>query len=216
MSERVDSDDRPFRLVLATRNDDKIREIRAILAGAPVEVLTFDEVGPWDEPEETGATLQENALIKAEAVMAATGLPSVADDTGLEVDALGGAPGVHSARFSGPDATYESNCAKLLADLDRSAPAGEASLRSARFRTVVATAGLATADQGEVIVEGALDGNIATEASGAGGFGYDPVFIPLGESRTLAAMSLAEKNEISHRGRAFKALADELARRFGA
>lgn len=196
-----------FALVLATRNQDKIREIRAILGDLPVRLLSPPDVEEWDEPDETGSTLEENAQIKARAVYEATGVPAVADDTGLEVAALGGAPGVYSSRFSGPDATYASNCAKLLDDLDGVVD------RSARFRTVVATAGIGHGSDDEIIVDGILDGSICLAAQGDGGFGYDPIFLPEDEKRSLAELSIDEKNAISHRGRAFRAFADALGAR---
>lgn len=198
-------------VVLATRNPDKVREITAILRDAPVKLADPSDIPGWDEPVEDGETLEENAYIKARAVYAATGLPAIADDTGLEVDALGGAPGVWSSRYSGEGATYESNCAKLLHEL------GDASVRSARFRTVVATAGFgdAATGGGDFDVDGVLDGEIVLEPRGDGGFGYDPVFAPHGFDRTLAEMNVDEKNAISHRGRAFREFAAELSRRLG-
>ncbi|RIK08815.1 MAG: non-canonical purine NTP pyrophosphatase, RdgB/HAM1 family [Acidobacteria bacterium] len=201
-----------FLVVLATRNPDKIREITAILRDARVEVADPADLPRWDEPLEDGETLEDNAYIKAKAVYDATGVPSVADDTGLEVDAIGGAPGVRSSRYSGEGATYESNCAKLLSDL------GETSARSARFRTVVATAGLDDAGiaGGDFDVDGVLEGEISSERRGSGGFGYDPVFVPNGSDRTLAEMTSDEKNAISHRGRAFRKFAAEFSRRLDA
>jgi len=183
--------------VLATANPDKAREIVAVLPG-------FDlELRPKDIPDvdETGDTLEDNARLKADAIVAATGKPAIADDTGLEVAALGGQPGVHTARFAGPNATYAENVRKLLADLDG------VSDRRARFITVA----LAKFPDGrEVVTTGVVDGTIATEARGLGGFGYDPVFVAdEGDGRTFAEMG-SEKHDISHRGRAFRALADEL------
>ncbi|HZQ85630.1 MAG TPA: RdgB/HAM1 family non-canonical purine NTP pyrophosphatase [Acidimicrobiales bacterium] len=183
--------------MLATANPDKAREIVAVLPG-------FDlELRPKDIPDvdETGDTLEDNARLKADAIVAATGKPAIADDTGLEVAALGGQPGVHTARFAGPNATYAENVRKLLADLDG------VSDRRARFITVA----LAKFPDGrEVVTTGVVDGTIATEARGLGGFGYDPVFVAdEGDGRTFAEMG-SEKHDISHRGRAFRALADEL------
>lgn len=154
----------------------------------------------WPEIEETEPTLEGNARLKARAVAAATQLPALSDDTGLEVDALGGAPGVHTARYSGPNATYADNVAKLLADLDR------VDDRRAQFRTVVA---LVTPGGEELVAEGVLDGTIGRVPRGDGGFGYDPVFV-VGQ-RTLAELSSAEKHDISHRARALRALVDLLA-----
>ncbi len=184
--------------VLASANPDKVAEIRAIL-GAGVELMPRpDSVG---EVEETGATLEENARIKAQAQVAATGRPAIADDTGLEVDALGGAPGVYSARFSGEGATYASNVAKLLEALDG------VEERGARFRTVA----LALWPDGrEAVAEGQVRGVIAEAARGGDGFGYDPVFVADGTDRTFAEMTTAEKNALSHRGRAFRVLAGRL------
>ena len=192
------------RFVLATANPDKAAEITRILhdAGAPVEL----EPRPADVPdvEETGATLEANARLKAVGLTAATGLPSIADDTGLEVDALGGAPGVYSARFAGPDATYADNCTLLLRRLD-GVPGDR---RTARFATVA----LARWPDGrEAAALGTVEGTIAETARGDRGFGYDPVFVPdEGDGRTFAEMSAAEKHAISHRGRAFRTLADGL------
>jgi XTP/dITP diphosphohydrolase len=187
------------RFVLATANPDKAAEIRAILEG--IDLVPRPEDVP--EVEETGETLESNAGLKAVALMRATGLPAIADDTGLEVVALGGAPGVYSARFSGPDATYESNVAKLLAEL------GSQSDRRARFRTVAAAVFL---DGEALYAEGVVDGVIAEKRRGDRGFGYDPVFIPAeGDGRTFAEMTAEEKHAISHRGRAFRALRDRLA-----
>ena len=187
-----------MRYVLATANPDKAREIVTVLAG-------FDlQLRPTDIPDvdETGDTLEENARLKADAIVAATGEPAIADDTGLEVAALGGAPGVRTARFAGPDATYSDNVRKLLADLDG------VDDRRARFITVA----LAKFPDGrEIVTTGVVDGTIATEQRGLGGFGYDPVFVAdEGDGRTFAEMG-EEKHEISHRGRAFRALADKLA-----
>ena len=187
----------PRRLVAATKNPDKLREVRAVLAEVAPGVELVDGLD-WPEVEETGATLQENALLKARAVAAATGLPAVADDTGLEVAALGGDPGVHTARFAGLGATYAANRRALLDAL-----AGVAD-RRARFRTVVA---LVSPDGAEALVEGVLEGRISTGERGSGGFGYDPIFEV--EGRTLAEMGEKEKNSISHRARALAALAGQ-------
>ena len=157
--------------------------------------------------EETGETLEENARLKARAVALATGRPALADDTGLEVDALGGAPGVWSARYAGDHVTYADNVAKLLAEL--AGQAGGGGERRARFRTVAL---VAWPDGQEVRADGTVEGRIATEARGAGGFGYDPVFVPdEGDGRTFAEMNADEKHAVSHRGRAFRALAEALA-----
>jgi XTP/dITP diphosphohydrolase len=187
---------------LATANADKVVEISALLSS--VELLPRPASVP--EVEETGTTLEENARLKAVALVEATGEPAVADDTGLEVAALDGAPGVHSSRYAGEHATYADNVAALLKALDGVA-AGSA--RRARFRTVALAR---WADGREVVAEGAVDGVIALEPAGDGGFGYDPVFVPdEGDGRTFAQMTLTEKNALSHRARAFRALAKRLA-----
>jgi XTP/dITP diphosphohydrolase len=192
------------KLVLATANPDKAAEIRAVLLDAGLHVELVPRPADAPEVDETGATLEENARLKAVALCAVTGLPAVADDTGLAVDALGGAPGVYSARYAGDDATYADNVEQLLSEL-----AGvPASARTARFSTVA----LARWPDGrEVAAIGDVEGVIATEARGDGGFGYDPVFVPdEGDGRTFAEMSAAEKHQVSHRGRAFRTLADGL------
>jgi XTP/dITP diphosphohydrolase len=186
-------------VVIATRNPDKAAEMMAVLAViAPhIEVIGGAD---WPEVEETGATLEENALLKARAVAAATGHPALADDTGLEVDFLDGRPGVHTARFAGPDATYAGNRAALLDALEGVVE------RRARFRTVIA---LVDGSGTEIVAEGILEGMIATEERGEGGFGYDPVFEVGG--RTLSEIGEEEKNRISHRALALEALARVLA-----
>jgi len=194
-----------LRMVLATANPDKAAEIVALVAdtvGDRVELVARPaSVG---EVEESGDTLEENARIKASALVEATGLPAIADDTGLEVDALGGAPGVYSSRYAGEHATYDDNVAKLLLELDAAGAVG-AGGRRARFRTVA----MACFPGGrEVVAHGVVEGTIAAARRGSGGFGYDPVFVPDGgDGRTYAEMSSAEKNARSHRARAFRALA---------
>ena len=194
-------------LVLASANPDKAAEIAAILSAVPGLTLLPRPAGVPDV-EETGATLEDNARLKARALCEATGEAAVADDTGLEVEALGGAPGVYSARFSGEGATYASNVAKLLAELERVGATGPAA-RRARFRSV---AFVARPDGTELWAEGEVTGVITDGARGSGGFGYDPVFAPDGfDGRTFAEMSAGEKHAVSHRGRAFRALAERLA-----
>lgn len=186
------------RLVLATANPDKALEIAALLEG--FEVLPRP-VGVGDV-EETADTLEGNARLKALAIARATGEVAVADDTGLEVAALGGRPGVWSARYAGASATYAENVARLLAELDGVAD------RRARFRTAAVAA---FPQDGEVVAEGWVDGQIALAPRGPNGFGYDPVFVPAeGDGRTFAEMTRAEKEAVSHRGRAFRALAAQL------
>jgi XTP/dITP diphosphohydrolase len=186
------------RLVIASKNPDKIAEIEAVLdeTGLVDEVVRGLE---WGDVEEIGATLEENALIKARAVTESTGLPALADDTGLEVAALNGAPGVHTARFAGEGARYEDNVAKMLEVMR------DQQDRSARFRTVVA---LVFPDGVELVAEGKVDGVITHEERGTDGFGYDPVFEVNG--RTLAEMGINDKNRLSHRARAVRALAESV------
>jgi XTP/dITP diphosphohydrolase len=185
----------PGRVVAATKNPDKAREVAAVLAEVAPGVELVEGVD-WPDVEESGDTLEENALLKARAVAAATGLPALADDTGLEVAALSGAPGVHTARYAGPEAGYAANRRALLAALEGVAD------RRARFRTVVA---LVVPGAGEVLAEGVLAGQITAVERGGGGFGYDPIFEVAGE--TLAEMTEGRKNRISHRARALAALA---------
>jgi XTP/dITP diphosphohydrolase len=186
------------RLVVASKNPDKILEIEEVLGetGVAGEIVSGLQ---WPDVDETGETLEENALLKARAVTEVVGLPAVADDTGLEVAALGGLPGVRTARFAGEDATYSDNVRLLLREMDGMED------RRARFRTAVA---LVMPDGAEVVVDGSLDGVIAEAARGNGGFGYDPVFEVQG--RTLSEMGVAEKNKISHRARALRSLANVL------
>jgi XTP/dITP diphosphohydrolase len=185
-------------LVLATRNPGKVEEIQEIIA----DWHMVDEVvedGDWDDVEETGATLEENALLKARAVVDATGQAALADDTGLEVAALGGRPGVHTARYAGSDATYDDNIDKLLVELSG------ATGRSARFVTVVA---LMLPDGSYHTAEGFIEGQIAEARRGSGGFGYDPVFEVGGV--TFAEMGIEAKNRLSHRAVALQRLGERL------
>jgi XTP/dITP diphosphohydrolase len=189
------------RFVLATANEDKGREIRDILGPSATLVPRPASVPDVDE---TGATLLENARLKARALVVATGEAAIADDTGLEVDALDGEPGVYSSRYAGEGASYADNVAKLVQALSGVGPP-----RRARFRTVAVAA---WPDGREVVAEGLVEGTIAGTPRGEAGFGYDPLFIPAGgDGRTFAEMSAAEKNHLSHRGRAFRALATRLA-----
>jgi len=217
-------------LVLATRNPDKAREIVEVfvtLADIPLIAYSIDGIAflvdvpdriaasvaalptlaAAPDVEETGSTLEENARIKARALADAFGLRAVADDTGLEVDALNGAPGVSSARYAGEHASYADNVAKLLTELEGVYP----SLRTARFTTVAIARG---PDAREVVARGDVEGLVADMPRGEGGFGYDPVFVPLeGDGRTFAEMTPEEKHAVSHRGRAFRALASAMDRR---
>jgi len=183
------------RLVVASKNPDKITEIEDVLEslGLCQEIVRGLD---WPEVEETGHSLEDNALLKARAVSAIVGLPVVADDTGLEVAALGGRPGVNTARYAGVRASYEDNVTLLLGQLEGVTD------RRARFRTVVA---LVFPDGVEVVAEGTVDGVITLDRRGEKGFGYDPVFEV--DGRTLAEMSLLDKNQLSHRARALRALA---------
>jgi XTP/dITP diphosphohydrolase len=195
------------RLVLATASPEKaveIADIFAAIAGGRVELVPRPEGA--SEVEETGDTLEENARLKARALVELTGMPAVADDTGLEVDALGGAPGVRSARYAGEAATYDANVTKLLADLE-TAGAVDEDARRARFRTVVVAC---FPDGREILTEGVVEGTIVSERRGSGGFGYDPVFVPGDRQRTFAEMEAEEKHALSHRGKALMALAAEL------
>ncbi len=189
-------------VVLATANPDKAAEINAALADVDIELVPR----PSDVPdvEETGTTLEANARLKAEALCLATGLPALADDTGLEIDALGGGPGVYSARFAGPDATYADNVERVLTEMTEARRAS----RTARFRTVLV---LAWPDGGEIVAAGVVEGVITDDPQGDQGFGYDPIFRPAGgNGRTFAEMTRAEKQQLSHRGRALRALAEQL------
>ena len=195
-----------MRLVLASANPDKAAEISAILAASVADLDLAPRPAGLPDVDETGTTLVENARLKAAAVAAATGEAAVADDTGLLVDALGGAPGVWSARFAGEGATYADNVAKLLKELAGVAP----DRRTARFATVAL---VRWPDGREVAATGSVEGVITTAVRGDGGFGYDPVFVPAeGDGRTFAELAAEEKHALSHRGRAFRALAAELAK----
>lgn len=196
------ADGNAMRFVSATGNPDKLREIVAVL-GDEIELLPRPE--DLAEPEENAATLEGNARIKAVCVAEASGSPAIADDTGLEVDALNGEPGVRSARFAGEGSSYADNVALLLEQMQGVA----ASARAARFRTVALAC---WTDGSEVIAEGTVEGSIATSPRGENGFGYDPVFIPAdSEGRTLAEMTTTQKNDISARGQAFRDLAKKLS-----
>lgn len=190
----------PRRVVLATGNAGKLREISALLAPRGFEIVSQAQLG-IDGAEETGSTFEDNALLKARHAARAANLPALADDSGIEVDALGGRPGVHSARYAGPGATDADNITRLLAELgDLPADA-----RRARFRCVIAYVRFAD-DPAPLFARGDWEGHIATTPAGAGGFGYDPVFIPDGQSTSAAGMSPSAKNAVSHRGQALAAL----------
>lgn len=197
----------PLQFVLATANKDKVVEMRQAMQGVTVEFLTREDFPGIQPVLEDGATLEQNALKKARAVCAATGIRSIADDTGLEVAALDGAPGVHSSRYAGPGATYADNVAKLLRALE-GVPMEN---RGARFRCVVA---LVEPIGAEVLAEGVCEGVIITEPRGAGGFGYDPVFLVPRAGKTFAEMSLEEKDALSHRGQAMALMRKLIEERF--
>lgn len=183
-------------MVLATRNRHKRDELAALLSGLNVRIRTMDEFPDVPEVVEDGETCQANAIKKAKSVAAATGKVAVADDTGLEVDALGGRPGAYAARYAGEHATYEDNWRKLLRELK----GVSLEQRTARFITVAAIA----SPEGDVqIAQGILEGRIAEEPSGSKGFGYDPVFLVPDSGKTLAELSPEEKNRVSHRAKAF-------------
>jgi XTP/dITP diphosphohydrolase len=189
------------RLLLASANQGKLRELRTILEGLPVELVGLAEAGLGEPPEveETGDTFLENALIKARAYAEWSGMAAVADDSGLEVDTLGGAPGVRSARYAGPGASDQANLDKLLAALDGVPP----ERRTARFRCAAV---LVDPEVGEWHAEAAWDGRILDTPRGSGGFGYDPVFLPDGWDQTSAEVDQATKDAASHRGKAFRSL----------
>ncbi len=187
-----------MRLLLATRNSGKLRELRALLADLPLECLSLADVGIATDIPETGASLIENAILKARGYADLSGLTTLADDSGLEVDALGGEPGVHSSRWAGPGATDADRIRKLLERLRGVPPQG----RRARFRAVAA---IATPDGRLYTTEGTLEGFIADRPKGSGGFGYDPVFLVPDLGKTVAELDPETKNRISHRARAIQA-----------
>ena len=189
----------PLRIALATRNEHKLIEITRICADWPVQWVTIRDPNRFPDVEETGETYLDNAALKTRAVADALGIPAIADDSGIEVDALGGRPGPRSARFAGPDATDGRNLAELIRSV-RGIPAAGL---TARYRCVAAFA-----EPGDEVIsaEGLCEGTITTRPRGAGGFGYDPIFLPVGWDRTMAELAPDEKDRISHRGRAFRAL----------
>jgi XTP/dITP diphosphohydrolase len=192
------------RIVVATRNRGKLREIVPLLAGLDLELRTIDELAPDAELREDGVTFEDNALAKARQAAQATGLPAIADDSGLEVDALGGAPGVYSARYAGLPSDDARNNAQLIAAL-AALPAG---LHAGRFRCVAAFVDPLRGF--ELVRSGSCEGQILPVPRGEGGFGYDPLFLLPGLGRTMAELSVEEKNRLSHRAAAFAALAAAL------
>jgi len=187
-----------MKLLVATSNPGKLRELRAMLDGLDIELVTVREAGIDGEVVEDQPTFEGNARKKATTLARRAGFAALADDSGLEVDALSGAPGVYSARYAGEGATDQANVAKLLGAL------GESADRSARFRCVLALAWAS----GEVafVADGRCEGAIAFAPSGDGGFGYDPIFVATGHERSMASLDAAEKNAISHRGKAMAAM----------
>jgi XTP/dITP diphosphohydrolase len=191
------------RLLVATTNTGKLREIRSLLAGSPVEIVTLRDLAPIEEPEETGLTFEDNARLKALYYSEHSGMTTVAEDSGLVIDGLDGEPGVRSARFLGPDATYPERFAEIFTRL--SGPPEKD--RAARF-----VCALAVADGGRILYEarGIVEGEIAREASGAAGFGYDPIFYYPPYGSTLAEVTEDSKLAVAHRGQAFRSLASWL------
>jgi XTP/dITP diphosphohydrolase len=195
----------PPRIAIATQNPHKLRELARICREWPVEWLTVqNHPGPWPEVEEPYDTYLDNALEKARAVSRVLGVPAVADDSGIEVDGLDGAPGPRSARYAGEDATDAENLERLLVAIARFLPEH----KTARYRCVAAIAWPAGP---ELHAEGVCEGTLIGDPRGTGGFGYDPAFVPEGETRTMAELPDQDKDRISHRGKAFRALAEQLS-----
>jgi XTP/dITP diphosphohydrolase len=195
----------PARIAIASRNAHKLREIGRICADWPVEWLTIENhEGPWPDVDETGGTYLENALLKARAGAPALAEPALADDSGIEVDALGGRPGHRSARFAGEDATDQQNLDELIRALKGVPGSG----RTARYRCLAV---LAFPDGRELHAEGICEGTLVGRPRGTSGFGYDPIFVPEGWDGTMAELTDEEKDRISHRGRAFRGLGEGLA-----
>ena len=190
-----------MKAIFASRNKHKAEQVRLLLPG--IELIPLDEVAPDLVLEEPFDTFDENALAKARAVVIATGMPAIADDSGIEVDALGGAPGVRSARYSGEAATDRENNLKLVGELEYVSEED----RTARYRCVAV---MVTPDGRQVIADGSCEGRVVLEPRGTEGFGYDPHFVPEGDSRTMGEIPLNEKLGFSHRGRAFRGLAHKL------
>jgi XTP/dITP diphosphohydrolase len=190
------------RLVLASHNPGKLAELQALLARHDVAITSSRELG-LPEPEESGATFADNARLKAHAAAQASGLPALADDSGLEAYGLGGAPGMHSARWAGPERDFANAMARVRDELSRRFGAFERADRRAGFIAVLC---LAWPDRHEELAEGRVAGELVDPPRGAGGFGYDPMFVPAGESRTFGEMTPAEKQRLSHRARALRRL----------
>jgi len=185
-----------LKLIIATHNSDKEKELRSVLDDCPVEVMSLEQFSEIGDIKETGSTLYENAKLKADTVNRITNLPCLGDDTGLEVDALDGAPGVYSARYAGDNVSYKDNVIKLLSEL-RSTPSEK---RTARFRTII----FYTDGERELYTQGEIQGIITKSPRGSNGFGYDPVFYIPELKKTMAELTSAEKNKLSHRGQAME------------
>ena len=183
-----------MKLIIATHNSDKEKELKSVLDDFPVDVISLDQFPEIGEIEETGSTLYENAKLKADTVNKITNLPCLGDDTGLEVDALEGAPGVYSSRYAGENVSYEDNVTKLLREMS-STPYEK---RTAQFRTII----FYTDGERELYTQGEIKGYITKEQRGKNGFGYDPVFYIPEVKKTMAELTPAEKNKLSHRGQA--------------
>ena len=194
-------------VALASGNPGKLKEIRSILAAADVDVrvASADEYPGWDAPEETEPDYAGNALLKARSLASFAGVPAIADDSGIEVDALDGGPGPRSARFAGEHATDDETLSKLIAAI-QDVPAIE---RTARYRCVAV---LATPGGSEEMAEGTVEGILVTVPRGTGGFGYDPIFVPLSSDRTMSELTPEEKDAISHRGKAFRGIVPAIAK----
>lgn len=186
-----------MKIILATQNKGKIRELQNLLVDEDIQILSLQDIEGWEEVEENGETFADNAALKARAAVEKTGLIALADDSGLEVDALGGRPGVYSARFAGEPKDDRRNNHKLL-QLLQEVPEEQ---RTARFRCALA---VATPDGREFLTEGTVEGRILSAGRGDDGFGYDPLFFVPEYDRTMAELTLAEKNKLSHRGQAFR------------
>ena len=195
-----------MKIVLATNNENKCTEMSEILGELPIQLLSLADFPKIGEIVEDGSSLEENALIKARTVHSLTGLYALADDTGLEVDALDGKPGVYSARYAGENCSYADNVRKLLQDMENIPE----NMRSANFKTAIALVG----KNMELVSEGVVKGKITTKPKGIGGFGYDPVFYVLEKNKTYSEMKMTEKNQISHRGKAIQRMTKLLQSHF--
>jgi XTP/dITP diphosphohydrolase len=196
-----------MRVVLASSNKGKLRELASLLAPLGFDIVAQNTLG-IDTPPETGDTFAANALLKARHAAAATNLPALADDSGIEVDALGGRPGIFSARYAGDGASDQDNLRKMLSEL-HGVPAEK---RTARYQCVIAYVST-PADSQPILATGTWEGTLISEPRGLGGFGYDPIFMPHGFDRTAAELDPAEKNSLSHRGQALRALVSQLQNR---